>query len=687
MKKSTKQRTLKKSIFKKTVLSFAIPISIGMIIIMAITYINISADKQREIDDKNDMIAENLSERIDKYSLAVELNAQNPEIASLNHSRVEPHIQAFMQQEGEVWSHFLVTDETGVNVAHSEGEGSRGVSIADKSYFTVPWNEGVTHVSSPTFSNSTGRRILGIGAPTYDEQGNKSGVLVGFVRLEYLSEVVNAHTVTQNSYTFMLNEDGTLSSHPNDEIVLQQNWLSAPQGDTASAQYISSMSSGFKDVVAAMTSGQSGTAITTVDGQLSVVTYRPVGVGGLSIATVAPFFELYSVLIILLISIVAVILAACIINVFTSSKIADGITLPIVGLTNWGKKLAIGDVSHKKDDFLQSSCVKEVEIVQLVESFEQTSNGIQQNVDIMSEVAAGNLTVDIVVRDENDMLSKALFSLVQQLNTILQNIKLAALQVTSGSEQIAESSQSLAEGSMSQSSAIEQLNSSAGTMKEQFEITSVSVTDITQKLSVTQSELESTLSQLNVFIDEIGIVNTKSSEISNIVKTIEDISFQTNILALNAAVEAARAGAAGKGFAVVADEVRNLASKSAQAAKETSVLIEETVSSISKVNSNAQGTIVFMDNLKDMMSQTMSGITEISGTIEQELQLVTEIAGSIDKITSVVHLNSATSEETAAGSEELSSQSNHMQSLIAGFTIKEGSTTAALPPRGQTTQW
>ncbi len=658
-----KQQTLKQTIFKKTLVSFAIPIAIGMIIIMIITYINIANEKQRELDDNNSMIVENLNERISKYIMAVEQNALHPNVTSLNYNTIEPHLNEFMQNEGEMWSHMLITDETGVNIAHTEGSDSRNVSIADKSYFTEPWNNGITHVSSPTFSNSTGRRILGIGAPTYDEAGNKLGVLVGFVRLEYISEILNAHNITDNSYTFMLNSDGLVSGHPDDSIVLQENWLDSSVND--------SMSDNFKEVILNMTSGKTGTTVTTVDGTLSVVNYHPVGVAGLSLATVAPIFELYQLIFTLLISMVIVIGITLIINIFTSAKTAESITTPIFGLTQWGKKLSMGDTSGTKEEFLNPNSLKEKEIIELVHAFEETSEGISRSVDLITEVASGNLDIDIKVRSEKDVLSQALIKLTNQLSSILKNIKFSAHQVNGNSGQIASSAQALADGSITQSSEVEQLNASAVIMKQQFEETNNSIGVISKDIAFTESELEKTIEKLHSFIGEIRTVNTKSSKIKNIIKTIEDISFQTNILALNAAVEAARAGAAGKGFAVVADEVRNLASKSAEASQETSDLVGETVESISKISQSAEGTVVFINSLKTTMSKTMIDITAIAETVGHELELVKEIAGNIDQITQVVHLNSATSEETAASSQELSVQAETMQSLVSEFNLKD----------------
>ncbi len=659
-KNEAKIVTMKKSIFKQTVKSFAIPMTIGMIIIMIITFASISSDKQRELSDKNSMIVENLTERIHSDILSVELNAKNPEVSSLDPDRMEPFLQEFIQSEGDIWSHFLVTDETGVNVAHTEGADSRGVSILDKDYFTKPWETSQTFVAEPTFSNSTGRKILGIGTPTYDSEGNKNGVLVGFINLDELTTSINTNKITTNSYTFMLNADGTVSGHPDEEKVLNSNFLD--ENDMPSST--------MRKAVSDMTALNQGTAFTFLDGQPVFVSYMSVGVTGLSIATVAPIFELYQLGLILLIAIIVVILLVCIVNIFTSAKMALNITTPITGITNWGKQLALGNVTDKKDKYLDVNSLKEQELIDLVNSFEETGEGIEKSVKLISQVAAGNLDVEISVRCENDVLSIALTKLVTQLTNILSRINNAASKVNSDSAQIANSSQSLAEGSVSQSNSVETLSSSTEAMKVQFTQTNESIGMITNELTKTDEELNGILDKFKSFVEDIRTVNTKSTQINSIVKTIEDISFQTNILALNAAVEAARAGESGKGFAVVADEVRNLATKSAGASKETSQLIGETVESIQYINENAETTISFIEKLKVMMTQTKTDINEISDTITSELKMVIDIVENLNEISSVVHLNTATSEENAASSQELHSQSAIMQELVAKFNLK-----------------
>ena len=174
---------------------------------------------------------------------------------------------------------------------------------------------------------------------------------------------------------------------------------------------------------------------------------------------------------------------------------------------------------------------------------------------------------------------------------------------------------------------------------------------------------------MNALSLSMNEINGTAQQISNIIQTIDDIAFQTNILALNAAVEAARAGESGKGFAVVADEVRNLAGKSAEAAKDTTALIENTVRSIREGTEMADRAAASLEKLVKSSRQMNAKILEIAEYSGQQSNSVSEIAQGLEQISSVVQNNSATAEESAATSAKLSDQSKAMDTLLKQFTL------------------
>ena len=268
------------------------------------------------------------------------------------------------------------------------------------------------------------------------------------------------------------------------------------------------------------------------------------------------------------------------------------------------------------------------------------------------------------------MIETSIVKMTGDISETITQIKHAADQVSTGSDHVSSAAQSLAQGATEQASSVQELSASITEISTQVRQNAENSQKADCLAKDATNSINSSNEQMKQLMVSMNDIDIKSKEISKIIKTIEDIAFQTNILALNAAVEAARAGAAGKGFSVVADEVRNLAGKSADAAKNTTQLIEESVSAISHGVNLTTVTAGELNNAVDAVMSTTELISEITRASNAQAQAIGQVAIGLDQISSVVQTNSATSEQSAAASEELSSQAYLMQEMVSKFKLK-----------------
>lgn len=293
----------------------------------------------------------------------------------------------------------------------------------------------------------------------------------------------------------------------------------------------------------------------------------------------------------------------------------------------------------------------------------------------LGEMAAGNFAVssripERYIGDYSSVLT-AEMQIKDDLTEIISEIRQISEQVSAGSEQVSNGAQSLAQGATEQASSIEQLSDSIGRVAAQIQQSAAEATRaniLSEESGVIMHSSVEAMAEASSAMDEISAT---SHDIGKVIKAIDDIAFQTNILALNAAVEAARAGAAGKGFAVVADEVRNLSQKSAEAAKNTTVLIESSISAVEKGGRLVGKASENFTLVAEKSAQVSDIVASISAEFQQQAAETSTIAGGVEQIASVIQMNSATSEESAAASEQLSSQANILRGLMSQFSLSE----------------
>lgn len=306
---------------------------------------------------------------------------------------------------------------------------------------------------------------------------------------------------------------------------------------------------------------------------------------------------------------------------------------------------------------------------------------------LLSEMSGGNFDVgtDMSERYVGDYYSliTSLQKLRDNMSSTLFQINQSAEQVSTGAEQVSSGAQGLSQGATEQASAIEELAATINEISASINKNAGSAVEASDKANAMGRQVKESNSRMQEMLAAMSDIRGSSSEIGKIIKTIEDIAFQTNILALNAAVEAARAGEAGKGFAVVADEVRNLAGKSAEASKNTSSLIEGSLRSVERGTRIADDTAKSLDAVAAGAAEVLEIINEISVSGREQAEAIVQITQGVDQISSVIQTNSATAEESAAASEELSGQAGIMRELTARFKLPETENLLSVTPESE----
>ena len=374
----------------------------------------------------------------------------------------------------------------------------------------------------------------------------------------------------------------------------------------------------------------------------------------------------------LLFAVLAALLLACASITFLVLFFRKKITNPIAAMSALTARLAEGDLQGV--DLLFSS---RDEVGQLAESLRTMSTNLRSYIgDIsrnLSAMASGDMTVEIERNYLGDFapIKEALLEISDALNRTLSRIRRSADEVNSGAGQVSSGSQLLAQGATEQAGSVTELSSTIAKVSDTVRDTVEQIHGMAQSVSRAAEEISVSNREASEMLTAMNGIRESSDRIKKIVKSIDDIAFQTNILALNAAVEAARAGNSGKGFSVVADEVRSLAAKSAESSKETAVLIEDSLKKVQNGLALADRTAKSSGQIYKTLQQVTQNMESVDQSSKEQLNEITRIKNGMDQISSVVQTNSATAEESAAASEELFQQAELLQQQVKKFTLRE----------------
>lgn len=538
-------------------------------------------------------------------------------------------------------------------------------------YYAVPEKLKATHVTEPYEYQLTEDKVvwlITLSNPVLDDSGNFIGIASCDILMDSIGGLNYSTGGYNNTQSFIITGQGTVVA------------------DTFAPESIGTVMQGTdettKKALEAAATAQPlllEEKIPAINNKMAIIMHRPITIEGTDVMWSSAFAvskaeALAEANKITIAMITVGTIGIIILSLFSVFALKKALA-PIAPVMDLAEKMGSGDLSNISENTVKTKD----ELGQLSSIFHETaavlSGYITEISTLLDDISAGRLDLDIEREYIGDFsaIKEALNHILLSLNNTFKDMQAVAEQVSSGSEQVAAGAQALSQGATQQASSVQELSASIAEISQQVKDSAESASVANRKADEVGAEIEKSNVQMKQMLIAMDSISSKSNEIGKIVKAIEDIAFQTNILALNAAVEAARAGAAGKGFAVVADEVRNLASKSAEAAKDTTLLIESTLTSVEEGVAIAQTTAGSLISVVDGTKDILDAISQISKQAQHESLALEQVNSGVEQIAMVVQTTSATAEESAATSEELSGQAQHLSNLIAKFKLKKDS--------------
>lgn len=571
---------------------------------------------------------------------------------------------SFLTTKTEQYSELGCTIFVADTKAHVLGT---SLDISDRDFYQAAIR-GEHFLSAPLIRKDTGNLSFSYSIPVKNLSGQINGIIYMMFDYDALYSVVKEIQLGNTGSAYVIDNTGNTVMHAKQQLVIDKS-------NTAIDAQTDPTQVALAELEAKAIQGHSGFGQYSYGGVDKIVAFAPIsGTQGWSCLVNAERSEFMSELQSGIIMCICAVIICALGSVFSMVVLTRRIVQPISSCVDRLQMLAAGDLTSPVPE---CNTGDETELLAgATSSIVNTMHGIITDIDWgLGEMSKGNFAADSRVPElyvgDFKSIAGSMYKIMNELTSTLTQIDQSAEQVAMGSQQMSGSAQALSQGATQQASAVEEL---AATINE----ISAQVQDTAQNAGVARAQTNDAGDavvacnrQMQGMIAAMSDIDQKSSEIGKIIKTIEDIAFQTNILALNAAVEAARAGVAGKGFAVVADEVRNLAGKSAEASKNTSALIESTIMAVENGNKLANETAESLMQVVEKTQETSTTVDKIADAANVQATSVAQITQGIEQISGVVQTNSATAEESAAASEELSSQAQMLKELVGQFTFKK----------------
>lgn len=534
--------------------------------------------------------------------------------------------------------------------------GSEKQDVSQRDWYQSIMNTGECTVSSAYEDTLSGETIVTVAAPVV-QNGTIKAIVGMDISISGLIDELSSVKIGESGYITLFDPTKTIAFHPDSSLV----------GKNISEVDYS------ENIAQAINNNETQKSLSYVrDGQAyqgSVYYLEEFGGVVLGILPQAEYNSYISetVLSITICFVACIIVLGVIVTLF-----GFNITRSVRKLTHVAGKIAAGELNVKVDvTGSDEVAVLGYNISRIVARLKTYMEYIDEICDVLLEISKGNLdfTLEHDYAGEFSRVKDELLRVQELLSQTLHEVVVAADQVSTGAEQVSIGAQSQAQGATEQAASAEQLTATVAQISEQINSSTHHLESANEEMTAVVTEIRSGDQKMEHMLQAMNEITQSSLEIEKIIKSIEDIAFQTNILALNAAVEAARAGQAGKGFAVVADEVRNLAGKSAEASKTTATLIEKALVAVQNGKTIADETAASFHRVFEGVNRVAEQTSHVVQNSEEQDKQVQQTAIGVDQISSVIQTNSATAEEAAAASEQLAGQARMMKKLVAQFRL------------------